>query len=117
MSSNIKIPKICNHCKNGFTAKTTVTQFCSTKCAGKAYKIKKRAEKQALAQDVEYKKTNGIDMELIQSKEYLSIKETCLLLGVSRMTIHRQIKNGTIKTSKLGGRVIIKRDNINYLMS
>ncbi len=28
MSSNIKLQRICQHCGNEFTAKTTVTQYC-----------------------------------------------------------------------------------------
>lgn len=116
MSSNITIPKICLHCNKGFIAKTTVTKFCSQKCAGKAYKINKKKEKIENAQIQEYQKSVGIDMQLIQSKEFLSIKETCLLLGISRMSLYRYIKNKTIRPSKLGGKVIIKKQVLNNLI-
>ncbi|MDA0732334.1 MAG: helix-turn-helix domain-containing protein [Bacteroidetes bacterium] len=116
MSSKITIPKICIQCNNGFIAKTTVTKFCSKKCSGKSYKHIKKNEKVKKAQDQEYLKSVGIDMELIQSKEFLSIKETCLLLGISRMSLYRYIKNKTITPSKLGGKVIIKKEVINYLI-
>jgi excisionase family DNA binding protein len=49
------------------------------------------------------------------SKDFLSIEETCKLLGASRMTIYRQIKSGTIKAAKLGRRTIIKRTEIDKL--
>lgn len=116
MSSNITIPKICLQCNEGFIAKTTVTKFCSQKCASKAYKLKKKNEKVEKAQIQEYHKSVGIDMELIQSKEFISIKEACLLIGVSRMSLYRLIQNKTIKPSKIGGRVIIKRQVINNLI-
>lgn len=116
MSSNITIPKICLHCKNGFIAKTTVTKFCSHDCSRKAYKKNKRDEKISIAQEQEYDKSVELDMLLIQSKEFLSIKEACLLLGISRMSLYRYIKNKTIKPSKLGGKTIIKRQTINNLI-
>jgi excisionase family DNA binding protein len=55
-------------------------------------------------------------MQLIQSKEYLSIKETCLLLGISRMSLYRYIKNETITTSNIGGKIIIKKQVINDII-
>lgn len=116
MSSNISIPKICQYCKEGFIAKTTVTKYCSLHCSRKAYKENIRREKIEKAQKVEYEKSVGIDMVFIQSKEFLSIKEACLLLGLSRMTLHRYIKNNTLKISRLGGKVIIKRQALNNLI-
>ncbi|HLG39568.1 MAG TPA: helix-turn-helix domain-containing protein [Chitinophagaceae bacterium] len=116
MSSNIQIPKICQHCHKGFIAKTTVTKFCSLDCARKAYKADKRHKKIIKAQEVEYQKAAGIDLYIIQAKEYLSIKETCLLLGISRMSLHRYIKKKLIKPSNLGGRVIIQRKSIDNLL-
>lgn len=116
MSSNITIPKICVHCNKGFIAKTIVTKYCSLKCASRAYKLNKKKEKVEKAQVEEYNKSVGIDMQLIQSKEFLSIKEACLLIGISRMSLYRYIKNKTIKPSKIGGKVIIKRQAIDNLI-
>ncbi|PJJ76468.1 hypothetical protein BXY57_2088 [Thermoflavifilum aggregans] len=45
MSSNIRLQKTCQYCGNRFTAKTTVTQFCSDTCVKRAYKPRKRNEK------------------------------------------------------------------------
>jgi excisionase family DNA binding protein len=112
MSTYIEIPKICIECNSSFIAKTTVTKFCSQKCAGRAYKKNKRNENLAIVQKLEYEKAVGVDMALIQSKEYLSIKETCLLLGISRMSLYRYIKNKTIIPSSIGGKVIIKKQVI-----
>ena len=117
MSSNITIPKICVHCEKEFIAKTTVTKYCSHKCASRAYKQRKKAEKVNKVQKDEYEKSVGIDMNLIKSKEFLSIKEACLLIGVSRMTLHRYIKSNRLTVSKLGGRIIIKRIDIDNLLN
>ncbi|MDI1234869.1 MAG: helix-turn-helix domain-containing protein [bacterium] len=56
-------------------------------------------------------------MKHIQTKEFLSIKETCLLLGISRMSLYRYIKSGNILSLQLGGRVIIKRAILDSLLN
>ncbi len=45
MSSNIQVQRICQHCGNEFTARTTVTQYCSDTCSKRAYKARVRAGK------------------------------------------------------------------------
>lgn len=45
MSSNIRVPKICQLCGAEFIAKTTVTKFCGDNCAKRAYKKRKREQK------------------------------------------------------------------------
>lgn len=49
MSSNIRLQKTCQHCGNRFTAKTTVTKFCSDTCAKWAYKQRKWNENVEMA--------------------------------------------------------------------
>jgi len=115
MSSNIRVSKVCIFCGNEFTAKTTVTKYCSHPCASKAYKKRKKDEKTTIAQNNEFYKSNNIDVESLNTKEFLSVKETCLLLGVSRMSLHRYIKQGILPSKKIGGRVIISREQINLI--
>lgn len=114
MSSNIQIPKICQHCGNSFIARTTVTKFCSQKCASRNYKKRKRDEKIKQVAPVSVQRLE-FQQEQLNQKDYLSIDETCKLLGTSRMTIYRQIKNGNIKAGKIGRRTIIKRTEIDKL--
>lgn len=109
MSSNIQIPKICTFCNQPFIAKTTVTKFCSHNCLRKAWKKIKRDAKIETAQKEEYEKSVGIDYIEMQSKEYLSIKEACLLLGISRMSLHRYLKKKLIKSATLCRRIIIQK--------
>ena len=114
MSSNIRLPKICQHCGNEFIAKTTKTQYCSDNCAKRAYKARKKKAKLQNVKSIEKQRIEYFSQS-IKDKEFLSIKETCTLLGASRMTIYRQIKSGNINAIKLGRRTIIKRADINKL--
>ncbi len=116
MSSKIEITKVCQHCGNDFIAKTTVTKFCNQKCAAKNYKQRKKTEKLNEVKTPTIQKTD-FNLAQINDKEYLSIADTCQLLGASRMTIYRNIKNGTIKAAKLGKRTIIKKSNIEKLFT
>jgi excisionase family DNA binding protein len=114
MSSNIRVPKICQHCGIEFIAKTTVTKYCGDNCAKRAYKKRKRDEKVQEVAPVAVQKVQH-NQSQIKHKDFLSIAETCELLGASRMTLYRQIKNGTINAAKIGRRTIIKRTEIEKL--
>ena len=116
MSSNIKITKICLQCGREFTAKTTVTKFCSHRCAAKNYKQRKKEEKLHRVEPLTKQRTE-FTLSQLKDKEYLSIADTCRLLGASRMTIYRQIKKGNINAYKLGRRTIIKRSDIEKLFA
>ncbi|PWJ56014.1 excisionase family DNA binding protein [Dyadobacter jejuensis] len=114
MSSNIRVPKICQHCGTEFIAKTTVTQFCGDGCAKRAYKKRNRDAKVQEIAPVVIQKHN-FNQQQVAEKDFLSIEETCKLLGASRMTLYRQIKKGTIRAGKIGRRTIIKRTEIDKL--
>lgn len=116
MSSNIRVPKICQHCTTEFIAKTTVTKFCSDNCAKRAYKARKRNQKINSVASAANQKAE-LNQAIIGDKQFLSIAETCSLLGASRMTLYRQIKNGKIKAAKLGTRTIIRRTEIENLFT
>lgn len=116
MSSNIRIDKVCQHCGKDFVAKTTVTKFCGDLCAKRNYKKRKREEKVQKVNSLEKQQMN-FNHAKVEEKEFLSIEETCTLLGASRMTIYRQIKKGTLKAAKLGRRTIIKRSEIDKLFA
>ena len=45
MSSNIKVERICEWCGKKFIAQTTVTRFCSKRCAEHSYKERLRQRK------------------------------------------------------------------------
>lgn len=117
MSSNIEIQRICQHCKNIFTAKTTVTKYCSQKCASKAYKVRAKSTK-IEESNSETQKTINQPIEDINSKVFLSVKETSILLGCSIRTIYRLIDNGTIKAVNLSERITrVKRSELEKILT
>jgi len=121
MSSNIKVQKICEFCGKEFTAKTTKTKSCSSRCASAAYKKRKREEKvKEAVKETTTKKVfieTGIDLNTAQQKDFLSIKEAHTILGVSESTFYRLMKSGTIPATKIGGRTIIQRSEIDKLFT
>ncbi len=116
MSSNIKLTRICRHCRESFTARTTVTKYCSHACASRAYK--QRARDQKVEKSViETVKEISISKTELQAKEFLTISEASELLNVSRWTISRAIAAERLKAVRMGSRVIIRRIDIDQLFS
>ncbi|WP_026135698.1 helix-turn-helix domain-containing protein [Nafulsella turpanensis] len=115
MSSNIRITRICQYCRKEFTAKTTVTKYCSDVCAKRAYKARKKAEKI----EVSEKETETIKakpVEEIKAKEFLTVKDTAKLLNCSIRTIYRLIDNGSLHAVNLSQRkTLLKRSEIDKL--
>ncbi len=116
MSSNIKITRICQFCDADFTARTTVTKYCSHKCASRAYKQRTRSRKveKSVAETVQVISVKKIEL---QAKEFLSINEASELLNVSRWTISRAIAADRLKAVRMGKRVIIRRKDIDQLFT
>ena len=117
MSSSITVRRICEHCKYEFIAKTTVTKYCSTKCASKAYKARQRATK-VKQSNVQTEALRNRPIEDIKAKDYLSISEACKLVGLSRRTIYRLIDQGHIIRHKVGTRSLLNRAALDrYIIS
>lgn len=117
MSSNLEIIKKCQFCDSEFIAKTLVTRYCSHKCNSRHYKKKERDKKinAATSDKVASQNSKIIYNPEINSKDFLSIKETSSLLGISERTIFRLVKSGVLISNKVGGRRILKRSDINKL--
>ena len=111
MSSNITVQRICQHCGNEFTAKTTTTQYCSMTCNRRAYKAKVKNGKIEKS-NIEVKAIKSKPMDDLKAKEFLSVTDACTLVGISRRTAYRLIDKGELHASKVGGRTIIKRSSI-----
>lgn len=131
MSSNISLPKFCEYCGASFIAKQVRTQYCSHACASRAYKQRKRESKVLNALTNEINKQKGSSSKAksstlplqignhvnLRDKDFLSVIEASILLGVSRWTIQRLIKQEKIFASKIGRRTIIKRTEIDKLFN
>ena len=115
MSSNIQVRRICQYCKQEFTARTTVTKCCSDKCSKAAYKARKRAD------SIDRSNTETIRMkqqsvEQLQAKDYLTVTEVSQLLNCSTKSVYRYIKSDTISAVNLGQRLTrVKRSEIDKL--
>lgn len=115
MSSNLHLQRICQHCGNEFTARTTVTQYCGDNCAKRAYKARQKAAKIETSnrQTLAVKQKPIID---IKAKEFLTIRDTATLLNCSRQTVYNLISKGTLKAVNLSERkTLIKRSGIDQL--
>jgi len=116
MSSNIQIKRICQHCGNEFTARTTKTKYCSLKCASRAYKQREKAVKigKSIAETEKIKSTPIVD---VKNKEFLTVKDASILLGCSLRTTYRLINEGKINAVNLSERMTrIKRSELDKLL-
>lgn len=114
MSTNIKVQRICQHCGKEFTAKTTVTKFCSHLCTTRNYKARKKAEK-VEASNQETQSIIAQPVEQLKSKAYLSIADASKLVGISRRTLYRMMERNELNFAKMGRRTIIRRADIDQL--
>ena len=115
MSSNIRILRICEFCRNEFVARTTVTQCCSDACAKRLYKAKKRNGAMSRAKletmvkrEPEAFITEG-QVKAIQAKEWLTLKEAALSLNVSPLTLRRWTLTGKVTSKKVGKKHAFRR--------
>lgn len=111
----MRIDKVCAYCGGNFIAQKTSSKCCSDDCAKRFYKRRKRDEKiQTAIQQANIQKPYN---PVIKDKVYLSVDETCSLLGASRWTIYRLIEKGSLAVAKVGRRTIIKKSTIDRLFN
>jgi excisionase family DNA binding protein len=115
MSSNLRIIKICEHCKQEFIARKMTSQTCSDPCAKRLYKLRQR-EKAISRVEVEtmVKRRPEVfvteeQVKVIQAKEWLTLKEAALLLNVSPLTLRRWVLAGKVRSEKVGKKHLFRR--------
>jgi excisionase family DNA binding protein len=115
MSSKIEVQRICKHCGNEFTARTTVTQYCGDTCAKRAYKARLRAIKVGKSNN-ETQRIKNQPIEELKAKEFLTVREVARLLNCSVRSAYYYIESGRIKAVNLGQRITrVKRTDIDKL--
>jgi excisionase family DNA binding protein len=125
MSSNMRIKKVCQHCNKVFTAKTTVTKFCSDDCAKANYKkrMKKvRIEESTAATSRELLAENTTSKELPslhnESKGFISLPELAATTRLSERTLYRLMGDSEFPRLKIGRRLLFNRESVlNYITS
>jgi len=100
MSSNITVVRVCDYCGDKFEAKTTVTKFCSQKCRGAYYKRNER-NKKIESSNRQIAAVLPSHYELVQSKEFLTVKDLSIMLNSSRQTIYNLINSGKIRAANI----------------
>ena len=115
MSSNIQVQRICQHCSNEFTARTTTTLYCSHRCNSAAYKAKQRAGKVEQS-NKETQRIKSQPIEELKAKEFLSVTQVSKLIGCSRQNVYNLINTGKLKaTNILLKKTIVKRSDLDKL--
>lgn len=115
MTSTFKIQRVCLQCKKEFTARTTVTKYCSHLCNKKALKEKYKSEKveDSHSETLTYKLTA---VNHAKAKDYLTPKEVAAILSISIRTVYKLIESGDIKALKISERITrIRKQDIETL--
>ena len=113
-TSNIRIKKLCEFCKQEFMAQKTTTRFCSKKCAERAYKLRLRIQKVEQHEQLSQKEPMATNAENLQ---YLSPNETAKLLGITARSVYNLIYTGVLKAAKLSSRMtMIRKEDIDHML-
>lgn len=111
MSANITVERICELCGKIFTARTTVTRYCSLNCNRRHYKQKQRNSKISKSHEETLKVKPQAVPE--QPVEFLTIRQASRLLHCSERMLYDQIRSGRIKAIRLSERkTLIKRKHL-----
>jgi predicted DNA-binding transcriptional regulator AlpA len=117
MSSNIQVQRICQYCGTEFTARTTVTKYCSHRCGSAANKALKRAEK-VQKSNTETKQIKTKPIEELKAKEFLTVSDVSKLIGCSRQNVYKLINIGKLKaTNILERKTIVRRCDLDQLFT
>lgn len=115
MSSKIEITRICQHCGNEFTARTTTTAYCSPRCNNAVLKAKKRAAKIETS-NKETRQIKNQPIEELKNREFLTVTQVSKLIGCSRQNVYGLINTGKLKaTNILLKKTIVKRSDLDKL--
>lgn len=115
MSSNIEIQRICKQCGSEFTARTTVTLYCSPKCNKAAHRAERRNEK-VEASNTETHRIKSSPIKESNEKEFLTVRDVGRLLHCSIRTVYYSIECGKIKAANFGQRITrVKRSDLDRL--
>lgn len=116
-ASKEKVLRVCEYCGKSFYALKSTTRYCSKQCNSYAYKAARRKEKIKVAETMSQRKASEKSMSEILAKEYLTIREVAILLGLSKQTIYNMVYSGKLRASKITSRLsFIRKRDIDYLV-
>lgn len=121
MSSNISVIRVCEHCGKDFTARTTVTRFCSDLCGKRNYKQRQKEKKiNQSNKETETKKQSRVkQIKDVSILDYLNPTDTARLLMCSVRNVYKLIDAGKLPYAQLSEKKrLISRNDIDiYLQS
>jgi len=116
----MEIAKKCSYCGKQFMAQMLKTRYCSHKC-NQAHYRKKQKQKKTIANKKPPLQNDEIpydaQLSTIKTKDMLSLNDVMILLGMSRSSIHRLIKNKHLKSAKFGTRVFVRKKDLKSLIN
>ena len=117
-TSSIRIKKICQWCGTEFEAQKVSTKYCSHRCANLAYKQATREKRvKQVEAETHYIKSEK-PKENVKNKEYLSIAQASVLLGLSLQAVYKMIYAGHLAAYKLSSRLsFVKRVDIDKMLN
>ena len=109
----MEIQKRCMYCGRSFIAHKMTTLYCSPSCNNKDYK--RNIRQKQIAEFMEGEKKNVPPVDNLGNKAFLTPTEGAQLLGISRATFYRYMRDGIIKAVQLRGKTIVRRKDIENL--
>ena len=98
-AAKFQIKRKCKICGETFIAKTIESWYCSPKCSQRAYKRRKDEE-------ARQKKLDEIADKIPESRDYIKVSEAYALFDISRYTLYRLIRKGTVSYVNAGEKMI-----------
>ena len=120
MEWNLTTPKVCGAFGICLAVKKIHTQYCSLQCSQRASKLRKREELIKSTIDKEAEKfgiSNTVAQESdkiqdsstsLNNKQFLSVAEAAVLLGVCRATINNYCVQGKLNCLKMNRQIFIR---------
>ena len=117
-TSSIRIKKICQWCGAEFEAQKVSTKYCSHRCANLAYKQATREKRVKQVEAETHFIKSEKPKENVKDKEYLSIAQASVLLGLSLQAVYKMIYAGHLIAYKLSSRLsFVKREDIDKMLN
>ena len=96
-AAKFEITRQCKVCGETFVAKTIESWYCTPKCFKIAWKRRKDEE-------LRLQRLDDVVKKIPKSKEYITVPEAYALFGISKETLYRLIRKGTIPSVNAGER-------------
>ena len=107
-AAKFEITRQCKVCGETFVAKTIESWYCSPKCSKIAWKRRKDEE-------LRLQRLDDVVKKIPKSKEYITVPEAYALFGISKETLYRLIRKGTIPSVNAGERqTLLSKEELMY---